>query len=110
MWIRIARECYRLSVQPDLIDPAAGTLDAIGDLDAMPQQGQLDTQAIERPRYHRIHTQNRGFTAQAQEAPDDQPERDTGAAGIHSPSTVEGNRSLRDSLVLCASLIAVRER
>src|SRR6185312_11414974 len=105
-----ARERQRLTVEGDCVDAASGALDPVGDFYALTEEGQLDTQTVEPAWHHRVDTQCRGFAAQAQKAPHDEPQRDARTAGVDAPTSIERDPPLRDAPIVRARLVAIGKR
>src|SRR5690349_8974563 len=75
----------------------------------MVQQSRADFQTIEPRRDHRVYAQYVGLGAQAQEAPDDETECDSGTARVNAPAPIEIDRAAPNPLIFLARLIAILE-
>ena len=92
-----------MSVQHQLVDPAACACDSVMHIDRQPPQRGLCREAVKRPRDYRVYAQRLALAAQAQKAAHDQTQRNAGPARVHPPTAVERNRALGAPVKLEAS-------
>src|SRR5262249_31366629 len=63
----------------------------------------------ERARNNRVDAEVGRFATESEETPDDEPERDAGAARIHAPAAIQRNRAVGDPPVFRARLVSIIE-
>ena len=91
-------------------DAAPTATNSVVHFDRTAEERGLHTQSVELRWNDRIDAHGSRFAGEPEEMPHDQPERDAGAAGVHTPAAVELNRAARDALVFRTGLIPVFER